>query len=269
MRSRIDGGPGWFRAVLGLAVAGWLAVAPAHGAVSDIWPAQVPPFADAAALNGRLERLQAAAVGLPPELTPAVRFEEAFLRVMGRAGESEWLPAMRSLADAPGTDPATAAVRDVARAWVARFQMRGIDAVLEEFYAKNVRFPTTLAEVDKSLSRELKTDPWGEPWAYRTHAPEGFSKQTTQRYALGPKRWPGLGTLREATVGRPPFAPPAWKITPVQAGGATALEFHAGVGGAMLGLFQAGGRIDACTLAYVGDHWALMAGADQLFTVTF
>ena len=147
--------------------------------------------------------------------------------------------------------------------------MRGIDAVLEDFYAKNVRFPRRSRKWTRACPAELKTDPWGEPWAYRTHAPEGFGKQLLQRYTLGPKRWPGLGTLREATVGRAPFTPPAWKITPVQAGGVTALEFHAGVGGAMLGLFQAGGRIDDYTLVYVGDHWALMAGPDQLFTVAF
>ena len=270
MRSRISGGAGRFGAALTLAAVAWLAVTvPARGAASDVWPTQVPPLADETALNGRLAGLQAAAASLPSPLAPTIRFEEAFLRIMARVGEPEWLPAVRALADAPGADPVTAAVRDVARSWVARVQMRGIDAVLDDYYAQNVRFPTAFAEVEKSLPRELKTDPWGEPWTYRVHAPEGFSRQALQRYALGPKRWPALGTLREATVARPPLTPPAWKITAVRAGEGTALEFRAGAGGAVLGLIQAGGRIDAYTLVYIGDRWALLAGPDQLFTVTF
>lgn len=271
MRSRIDGVFGLSGGVLTITAAwltgGLLAAIPAQGAASDVWPTQVPPLADEAALNQRIAGLQAAAATLPPQLMPTLRFEEAFLRIMARVSETEWLPAVRALADAPGADPVTAATRDVARAWVARAAMRGIGVVLDDFYAKNVRFPMAFSEVDKDLPRDLKADPWGEPWSYRTHAPEGFGKQVLQRYTLGPKRYPQLGTLREATVGRQPFTPPAWKITQMRAGEGNALEFRAG--GAVLGLIQAGGRIDAYTLVYVGDRWALMAGPDQFFTVTF
>ncbi len=76
-----------------------------------------------------------------------------------------------------------------------------------------------------------------------------------------------MGTLEEATV-----APQAVHAARVEdrvapGRGEHALEFS--LGDAVVGVLQAGGRIDAYTLVYVGDRWALMAGTDQLFTVTF
>jgi hypothetical protein len=253
------------------ALAGFLAVAvgvsAASGAAADIWPAQITPAADEAVLNQRVASLETAAATLPPNLVPAVRFEEAFVRAVARGSESDWLPAMRALAQAPGTDAVTAAVRDVAKAWIARVEMREIGAVLDSYYAQNVHYPTSLAAIERDLRSELKLDPWGEPWVYRTHAPAGFGKEVLQRYTIGPKRFPELGTLKEATLDRPPFVRPAWRIALKPVGESSALEFSNGSG--VLALLQAGGTVGAYTLVYIGTHWALLASPDQLFTETF
>ena len=264
MRSRISVAAQW--ALLILSVGGWSVVS-ARGAASDIWPTQVAPITDGTALNQRVAALEAAGATLPPELLPAIRFEEVFLRVLGRTSESDWLPQMRALADAPGTDAITAAIREVAKAWIARVEMRGIGTILDNFYAQNVRYPASLAEVERDLPNDLKTDPWGEAWVYRTHAPTGFGKETAQRYTLGPKRYPDLGTLKEATVNRPPFTPPAWKITVRPVGAGSALEFSNGA--SVLALLQAGGKVGEYTLVYIGNRWALLATPDQLFTASF
>ncbi len=242
-------------------------ILPARGAAADLWPAQVAPLADQNTLSQRIAALEAAGATLPPDLTPAIRFEEVYLRVLARVAEPDWLPQMRALAVAPGTDATTAALRDVAKAWIARVEMRGIAAVLDNFYARNVRYPASLAEVEHELPSDLKMDPWGEAWAYSTHAPTGFAQEAAQRYTLGPRRYPNLGTLREATVDRPPFTPPAWKMTLRPVGASSALEFSRGA--SVLALLQAGGKIDAYTLVYIGDHWALLAAPDQLFTESF
>ena len=255
-----------FRALLVCSFGGWTTL-PAHGAAADIWPAQVSALADPSTLNQRIAALEAAGTTLPPELTPAIRFEEVYLRVLARTAESDWLPPMHALADAPGADAMTATLRDVAKAWVARVEMRSLATVLDNFYARNVRYPASLADVEHDLSNDLKVDPWGEAWAYHTHAPTGFSNETAQRYTLGPKRYPDLGTLKEATVDRPLFIPPAWKIVLRPVGASSALEFSRGA--SVLALLQAGGKVDAYTLLYIGDRWALLAAPDQLFTVSF
>ena len=46
-----------------------------------------------------------------------------------------------------------------------------------------------------------------------------------------------------------------------------ALEFQQN--GATKGVIAAGGKIDNDTLLFIGDHWALMAATDQLFTIPF
>ena len=264
MRSRIEAA-----ALAGLLATVWMTGGPAtlRGAAADVWPTQVVPAADENALKQRVTNLDAAAATLPPELLPAIRFEQAFVRIMARSAEPDWLPGMRAMADAPGAEPVTAAVRDVAKAWVARVEMRGVGEVLDNYYARNVRYPNSLAEVDRDLPKDLKADPWGEAWVYRTHAPSGFARETLQRYTLEPKRSPDLGTLKEATVNRKPFTPPPWKLALRQFAGSNALEFT--LNNAVAGVLQPGGRIDAYTLVYVGDRWALMAVTDQLFTVTF
>ena len=233
----------------------------------DLWPAQPPAVASPEALGQRTATLEATLPAFPPELAPAVRFEETFLRILARVPAVDWQAQIRGFADAPGNDPVIAAVRESAKGWVARVQMEEIGKVLDGYYAQNVRFPATLAEVERDLAKPLRQDPWGEAWTYSLHAPQGFAKETAQRYRLGPKRYPTLGTLREATAERRPFVPPAWKVALRVIGENRALEFF--LGNATVGLVQAGGKIDVYTLAYVGDHWALMAGPDQLFTVAF
>jgi hypothetical protein len=238
-----------------------------QGAPADLWPAQLPKLADPAVVDARIAALKAATPALPPVLAPAERFQETFLRILHGAPSQDWLGTIRDLSTASASDPVTSAVRDVARAWLARAERQEIGTVLDDYYAQNVRYPASLSEVDRNLPKELQLDPWGEPWAYRLHAPQGFAKETAQRYQLGPARLPNLGTLREATVERQSFTPPAWQIILRPVGDSHALEFH--LGGAMLGLIQPGGKIDRYTLAYAGDHWALMADTDQLFTATF
>jgi hypothetical protein len=260
MRSRISA------AVLTCVFAAWVS-APARGAAADIWPAQIAPIADEAALHQRIANLETAATTVPPNLVPAIRFEEAFVRAVGRAAESEWLPAMRALAAAPDQDPIASALRDLAKAWIARVEMRAIGVVLDNYYAQNVHYPKALSDVERDLPNDLKLDPWGEPWVYRTHAPDGFGKELFQRYVIGPKRFPDLGTLKEATVDRPPFNPPAWKIAARTVGDGSALEFSDRTG--VVALLQAGGKVGPYTLVYVGNRWALLAATDQLFTETF
>ena len=266
-RSPREPAPGSVRALVGAVALCLFTAAAGQGAVADLWPVQARATSGAADLAQRTAALEAAAPTLPPGLAPALRYEETFWQILGGAPQADWSARIRDFVNAPGTDPVTAAVRDAARGWLARLQMQAIGSVLDDYYARNVRFPAALSEVERNLPKDLRADPWGEPWVYRLHAPQGFARETTQRYQLGPTRFPNLGTLREATVERRPFTPPAWRIVLRPVGASPALEFHAGA--ALLGLIQAGGKIDVYTLAYVGDHWALLAGPDQLFTVSF
>ena len=254
------------RSLISAALLGWLSLATGCGAVADLWPAALPPPADTAAFTQKIAALDAV-TNLPPELAPAVQFEKAFLRAVSRAAQGEWVPPMRAFAAAVGNDPVAAGLRDASRAWVARVEMQSLDTILTGYYAQNVRFPVTLGEVEGTLPAELRVDPWGQPWVYQPHAPRGFAREVRQRYQLGPTRLPRLGTLRDATTDRKPFVPPAWTVALRVVGENRALEFRSG--GAVVGLLSAGGTLDRCTLMYVGEHWALMAGADQLFTLAF
>ena len=244
-----------------------LGARPSRAASPDVWPAQVTRIADQAAAGQRIASLAAAAATLPPVLAPAIQFQEAFVRIMAGAGEPDWLPAMRVMAGMPGTDAVATAVSGLAKAWIARAEMREIGEALDGFYAQNVRYPDSLAAVEHGLPQQLQSDPWGEPWVYRTHAPAGFENEASQRYSLGPKRFPELGTIKEATLDRPAFTPPAWRITVQPAGASVALEFR--MGATPMGLLQPGGKLGEYTLVYIGQDWALMAGRDQLFTVSF
>ena len=255
------------RSLISAVLLSLLGLATGRAAVTDIWPTQATPAPDAAALAQRLGALDAATASLPPELVPAVQFQKAFLRAVSRGAQADWLPTMRAFATATGTDPVAAGLRDVSRAWLARVEMQNIGTILDGYYAQNVRYPAAFNEVEKMLPADLRLDPWGQPWVYQPHAPQGFAKETRQRYQLGPTRSPDLGTLRDATVGRKPFTPPAWKVVLRLVGENRALEFQSG--GAVVGLLSAGGQLGMYSLLYVGDHWALMAGTDQLFTIAF
>ena len=236
-------------------------------APAELWPTRVPAPADAGTLDVREGKLAAAVATVPEAVHPAVQFEETFLRIVAGAPESEWLPAVRTFAAATANDPVSAGVREVARAWLARSEMEVIGTKLDQYYGENVRYPAMFAEVEKSLPADLKTDPWGETWVYRPHAPKGFAGETRQRYQLGPKRSPDLGRLRDAIGGRQPLTPPAWKVTLREATNNRALEFQ--LNGASQGLITAGGKVGDYSLLFVGDHWALMGATDQLFTVAF
>ena len=242
-------------------------VAEVPTAPAELWPTQVPAAADAGTLAVREAKLESAIPALPAALQSAVRFEEVFLRIVAGAPESEWLPRVQPFATALSTDPVSAGVRDVARAWLARTEMERIGTVLDQYYGEKVRYPATLTEVEKMLPADLRTDPWGEVWVYRPQAPKGFPTEAQQRYQLAPKRLPGLSGVRAASGGREPLPTPQWKVTLQTATNNRALEFQ--LNGATKGVISAGGKIDEYALLYVGDHWALMASADQLFTLTF
>ena len=168
---------------------------------AELWPIKIPAPAEAGTLEVRVGKLEAALAAMPTTLGPAVKFEETFLRLMAAGPKDEWLPTMQTFATATANDPVTGGVRDLARAWVARAEMDRIGTMLDQFYGENVRYPATFAEVEKRLSAGSKLDPWGEAWVYRPHAPKGFAQQAGQRYELGPKRDPHLGTLRDAVGG--------------------------------------------------------------------
>ena len=240
---------------VGLGAAGSRAATPA-----EIWPAKVPDAVDA-------KVPEAAAAGVAPELGPAVRFQGAFLRVLAGAPKEEWLPVMRTFAAGKENDPVSVGLREVARAWVARAAMDGISEALDQYYVINVRYPARLSEVEAKLPADAKTDPWGEAWAYQTRSPRGFPNQNGQRYQIGPKRYPDLGTLRAVRGSSKEVKPPAWKLVPKTMASNRALEVSEG--GKVVGVITPGGRIEGYSLLYVGEGWALLAGTDQLFTVSF
>jgi len=240
-------------------VAFWLlpTVSPAASPL-EIWPAEGPPTAP---LVRQMEAIDAAAAGLPQALQPAVRFQKLFLKILSGAKPGEWRGEMEAFCNPPAGAPLAAGMCEVARVWIARAQMDEIDAALRGYYRRNIRFPATLAE----LGAPLPKDPWGEDWSYTPLAPQGFSKLADQRYQLGPARFPKLAPLAESLRGRKPQAH-AWSITPREVAGKTALEFRAGQ---TLAVIQPGGVVEGCTLLFIGEQWALLAGRDGLFAVAF
>ena len=219
----------------------------------EIWPASP------AALHG--EAIDPA--GLPQALLPAVRFQKLFLKILSGAKPADWRVEMEAFCNSPADNPIAVALSEVARAWIARAQMEEIDALLRGYYRRKVRFPATLAELG-SLPPSLQKDPWGGAWNYSPSAPQGFSKLAGQRYQLGPACLPNLAPISEAIHSRP--APHEWGITPREVNGKPALEFRAAKATAVI---QPGGSIEGCVLLFIGDRWALMAGMDQLFAISF
>lgn len=245
----------------------------------DIWPLKVTA-PTAATLQKELSRIDNVASKLPLTLKPAVQWQKTFLQILSRAKESEWTgdlqrfiaadPGSGTPATIPDFDPIIAhGIADLCRAWIARTEMEQIDGVLHKFYRKHVAFPDQLQAVDADLAEAIRKDPWGEPWIYRPHAPAelgaGFAKFTTQRYQLGPTRFPSLTPLKEAIGNRNPLQP-KWKVAPHDLAGKKALEFRSD---ATVTTIEPDGKVDGMTLLFIGDTWALMAGVDQLFTVTF
>ena len=235
-----------------------LLAASAHaGLPQELWPLQ----ADAAAIKLHL----AAGKSLEPELWPAVQFQGVFCDILAGTPPEKWRGELEGFLKPATKDFVAHGVADVARVWLARAQMVEVDAVLKNYYRQHVAFPDTLAPVLKDLPENLRVDPWGQPWVYTLHAPEGFARQTNQRYQLGPTRCPLLAGLREAIRSRPPQAVP-WKITVETVSGERSLMFKAKKTSALI---QPGGTVDGYALLFIGDKWALLAAQDQLFTVAF
>ena len=243
----------------------------------DLWPLAVKAL-PLPALPGQCAQIDAATGALAPELKPAARFQKVFLQAVSGAPESAWLPGFERFVSSGSATPAvtplaaeavvTSALAEVSRTWIARYEMRLIDGSLRKFYKKHVAFPAQFSEIAADLPEALRRDPWGQPWFYTPHAPamgERFAKFTTQRYKLAPTRFPELGTLATATGDRNASIP-AWKITAHDLGGKKALEFRTD---GKVATLEPGGKVNAFTLLYIGDRWALMAGVDQLFTLTY
>lgn len=234
----------------------------------EIWPQQVAPL-DKNALKTQTDMLDGAVASVPPQLAPALQFQRIFLRIMSGAPASEWRDEVEKFASSTETGPVETGLAEISRAWVARLKMADIDTALHNYYRRNVRFPDTLSQIETDLPENLRKDPWGDPWVYRTFAAHGFATLDAQRYLLGPTRFPQLGSLGDAVRHRAAQIP-AWTITLRDISGNRALEFHSErAGTSVITTIQEGGRVDDCILLYIGDKWALMAGADQLFAISF
>lgn len=252
-----------YRILLPLCAAGL--AASLEAAEPPLWPAQVSPLSKDA-LSTQLAALEVAGASLPDLLKPAVQFQKAFLQIISGAPASVWRGDIEKLATTSGGNPVEEGVRDAARAWSARLQMADIGAALRLYYRNQIRFPATLAEIDNDLAPNLRKDPWGEPWIYKLSAPHGFEHLATQRYQLGPTRYPNLTSLPDAATHRKPETH-SWIISVRDAAGKKALEVRSPEKGAAISIIEPGGKIERCTLIYIGDDWALMAGPDQLFAV--
>jgi hypothetical protein len=203
---------------------------------------------------------------IPPDLVPAFRFQVLYGKILSRAKASEWRSELAGLASSQSPDPVSSAISDVARVWVARAEMEDIDALLLEYYSRNIRFPRTDADFQRILPATLAKDPWGHPWVYAPSAPRGFSSAMVgQRYQLSPGGMPGLRSLGESVTGRQPVKLVS-AVSPRDIGGHRALEFRSPQSVSVIG---PGGKAENCTLLYVGDHWALMSSGDRLFPVSF
>ena len=230
------------------------------------WPAQLPAGEKTLPLGEQIQALTASSKGLPDTLQPAVRFQSLFLEIIAGWKPSDWRDELVGLSRLQGDSPAAAGVREVARVWLARLQMSETDSVLRAWYRRHVRFPDALSEIENDLPENLRKDPWGDSWSYKPRTPQGFDKLSTQRYQLGPARFPDLDTLAGARIHRHPPGR-AWTITLRQDAGKKALEFRSPGKNNPVSILDAGGKIDGCTVLYIGDGWALMSATDQLFAV--
>ena len=168
------------------------------------------------------------------------------------------------VAQAPAADGPATAVHELARAWQARLAVEEIDRVaLRKHYAKTVRFPEKLDEVRAQIPEPLRLDPWGEPWVYALHAPQGFGKLTKQRYHLGPARFPNLTPIERAAKWAAP--PGGFKLAARDGGKALEIRLPDG----RSGVVQPGARVGEISLVFIGEGWALLADTERLFTVAF
>ncbi|MCX6967410.1 MAG: hypothetical protein NTZ46_06435 [Verrucomicrobia bacterium] len=234
----------------------------AQAAPPDLWPLAAKAPADL-----KSETAALISTPIPGELKPAAQFQKLFLKILATTAskvqmiEPTWVNELRPFIAADREkDPIAHGLAEVARAWLARAQMRQIDVLLHQYYRENVRFPEQFAIVESSVPEALRLDPWGQPWAYKAHAPQGLEKLTGQRYQLGPAHLPDLGPCHT------PAALPGWSLAVRHLGDKRVLEIRTGSTTATL---QPGGKTGVYTLLYLEDRWALLAGPDQLFAVTF
>jgi hypothetical protein len=186
------------------------------------------------------------------------------MNILAGKPEADWRSQLESLAADSAPEPVPQALRQLARVWLARAQMQRIDAALVTWYRGNVAFPASLDSLQ--LPPDLQRDPWGQPWAYSLHAPAGFAALSAQRYELGPASLPHLAGMKTALKDRH-AAPPPGTVSPLQVAGSLALQFRSPAG--LVAVIQPGGQVHGCTLVYAGQNWALLAGEDQLFSITF
>ena len=241
------------RLCLGLA----LTLPAAAATVPELWPLQPAP----AAFSNQL----AATQNIPVVLQPAVQFQKIFCAILAGTPATAWRADLEKIAHPTATDPVSTGASEAARTWLARVWMDDLGNVLRNYYRHHVSFPETLAALGKDWPESLHADPWGDPWVYAPRTPTGFARQTNQRYQLGPTRNPRLGALRDAIQNRPsPVL--SWKITPQEIAGTLSLQFKSATVNALI---QPGGIVAGYNLLFIGTGWALLAGPDQLFTVTF
>jgi hypothetical protein len=221
----------------------------------EFWPTGIP--------NGNPDVPVVAAQSL--ELQEAIQFQGLFAKIFSGTHPSEWSAELKSFTATAKDDPVSQAIQQVALVWMARVEMKQIDGILKEYYGHKIRFPGTDEEFQSLLPASLSSDPWGRSWVYSTYAPEGFSGMAGQRYHLAPERFPKLATLDESLDGRQPIDFP-YAITPRDAAGKQALEFRSS---GSLSVIEPGGKVGSFTLLYIGEKWALLAGIDQVFAVTF
>jgi hypothetical protein len=227
------------------------------GLPQELWPLHPEP----AAIQARL----ADGKKLEPELWPAVEFQQVFCEILTGAPPDACRGKLEKFLQPAAHDPVAQGVAEVARAWLARAWMLELDQALRKYYRRRVEFPAALEPVFKDVPEKLHLDPWGQPWVYTRHAPEGFSRQVNQRYQLGPARYPLLAGWHAAIQSRTPVAVP-WQISVQTVGGERSLQFRTQRTSALI---QPGGSVDGHFLLFIGDRWALLAAPDQLFTVTF
>ena len=247
----------------------WIAVGMAlyvcgtvHAAPPDVWKNGPVTEATVAVQNLAIET---EIMQLPALLRPAAEFQKVLLQIRAGAEPAAWRAPVDRAAQNAGGDSVTIALRELAKCWQARLAEVEIDKALRRFYRMNVRFPDHLGEVHADIPESVQLDPWGQPWIYKTTAPEGFGKLDDQRYELGPTRYPQLSTLAAAIKAEP--VAPAWKIAPREVSGGRALEIRTASG--QVAVVQPGAQIEGTTLAYISDGWALFADTDGLFVQTF
>jgi hypothetical protein len=224
--------------------------------LSSVWSED--PFVSRGAVNSP--------PSIPPALVPALRFQVLYGKIISGAKVSEWRSDLAGLASLQSSDPVSASIRQASRVWLARAEMEDIDALLVDYYSRNIRFPKNDSDFQKILPTTLNKDPWGESWTYAPSVPHGFSSAMIgQRYQLSPGGMPGIQSLKESVKGRQPVKLLS-AVAPREVGGHRALEFRSP---RSISVIEPGGEAEDCTLLFVGDHWALMSSGDRLFTVSF